>query len=100
MGQLRLEKTEEILSGLINMAERGSEVDGAMHFSAMPSDRTRGSRHKLKHRSFTFSEAYRTPEQAAHRGGSGLLLWRNSKPAWTFSYVTYSTEPALAVELD
>ena len=50
-------------------------------------------------RSSTFSEAYRAPEQAAH-GGCGLLLRRNPKPAWTLSYGMYSTEPALAVELD
>ena len=90
MGLLSLEK-QRFVRGLINVykyLEGGCKEDGAGLFSVVPSARTRGKGHKLKHRRVPlntrkhfYCEGDQALTQASQRGGGVSHLGDSQKPS-------------------
>jgi len=105
MGLFSLEK-RRLRGNLINVYKylKGKCVKNrARLFSVVPSDRTRGSEHKLKHRRFSLKirehfftvkvtdQWHRLPNMVVD-----LPPWRYPKAIWTWSWVTSFMRPCLS----
>jgi len=96
-------KKRRLRGDLINACKYlkgGCQADGARLFSMVPSDRTRGSGHKMRHKKFHLNMrknffAFRVTEHwnRLHKGLWSLLLWRYSKSVWTWPCAACCRQP-------
>ena len=108
----RAEKAQGDLINVQKYLMGGNEEDGASLFSVVPTDRTRGSGHKLKHTTFHLSTRKHFVFcllflllWGSSNTGTGCTArlwsfqpWRYSKPDWTRSWKTCSSWPCFVQE--
>jgi len=97
------EKAQGDLIKVYKYPKGGDKEDGARLFSVVPSDSTRGHRHKLKHSRFPLNTVkhiltVRVTEHgtACPRREWSLHPWWYSKAVWTWSWATYFGWPWLS----
>lgn len=91
---LSLEKAQVDLSSVCGHLKTGCKEGWSRLFSVVPSARSRGHGHQLKHRRFPlnigkhFFAVALLPQDAQGGGAVSLSLWRYSKALWIWSWVS------------